>query len=171
MTTTDVLSGYGVQDDHIPWAAGSSKSTISTALSQVMDCDESDADEIRDAARSRLADAVASAAYGLRIDAGDTRDQAEAASDGGEILEWLVGGDLMDIAQVATLQEAASRLATEYLADEDWSPRTAKMPATLPTLTCLRCPHTWHPRTDEHPAICPKCKSPYWDKARKAPKA
>lgn len=167
----EILSLYGIQDDHIPWAAGSSKSTIAAALSQVMDCDESDADEIRDAARSRLADAVGSAAYAIRIDAGDTRDQAEAASDEGEILEWLVGGDLMDIAAITTLAEAATKLATEYLADENWSPRTAAAPAKLPTLTCLRCGRTWHPQRDGRPKVCPECKSYSWDKPRRTPKA
>jgi Zn finger protein HypA/HybF involved in hydrogenase expression len=34
--------------------------------------------------------------------------------------------------------------------------------------TCLRCGHTWTQRSDERPRICPKCKSPYWDKPRKA---
>ena len=29
------------------------------------------------------------------------------------------------------------------------------------------CGHTWWPRTPEHPAVCPSCKSPYWDKPRK----
>jgi DNA-directed RNA polymerase subunit M/transcription elongation factor TFIIS len=34
---------------------------------------------------------------------------------------------------------------------------------------CERCEHTWLPRatTEETPTICPKCKSPYWNKARK----
>lgn len=34
---------------------------------------------------------------------------------------------------------------------------------------CERCEHTWIPRasTEETPTICPKCKSPYWNKARK----
>lgn len=35
---------------------------------------------------------------------------------------------------------------------------------------CERCGHTWIPRatTEDTPTICPKCKSPYWDKPRKA---
>lgn len=33
----------------------------------------------------------------------------------------------------------------------------------LPTFTCLRCGHTWHPRNPEKPRCCAKCKSPYWD--------
>lgn len=39
----------------------------------------------------------------------------------------------------------------------------------LPILECLRCGHTWRPRTDKLPAVCPnpKCKSPYWNKPRK----
>lgn len=39
-------------------------------------------------------------------------------------------------------------------------------PLTLPTLTCLRCAHTWYPRRPERPAVCPHCKSPYWDRKR-----
>jgi hypothetical protein len=39
----------------------------------------------------------------------------------------------------------------------------------LPTLTCLRCGHTWFPRTQQKPRVCPnpKCKSPYWDRPRR----
>lgn len=32
---------------------------------------------------------------------------------------------------------------------------------------CLRCGHHWIPRKPERPRICPKCKSPYWDKPRR----
>lgn len=33
---------------------------------------------------------------------------------------------------------------------------------------CERCDHEWVPRDKtEKPTICPKCKSPYWDKPRK----
>ena len=33
---------------------------------------------------------------------------------------------------------------------------------------CDRCKHEWFPRSkiDELPTICPKCKSPYWNKPR-----
>ena len=34
---------------------------------------------------------------------------------------------------------------------------------------CERCGHTWVPRTERRPTICPKCKSPYWDKPRIRP--
>lgn len=37
---------------------------------------------------------------------------------------------------------------------------------------CLRCGHEWVPRVlrgDELPTICPKCKSPYWNKTRRQP--
>lgn len=40
------------------------------------------------------------------------------------------------------------------------------MPTSLPTHTCSRCTHTWHPRTDARPGVCPKCKSPLWDQPR-----
>ena len=35
---------------------------------------------------------------------------------------------------------------------------------------CSRCKHQWVPRSkiDEEPTICPKCKSPYWNKPRKS---
>lgn len=33
---------------------------------------------------------------------------------------------------------------------------------------CERCNHIWVPRnTEEKPLVCPKCKSPYWDKPKK----
>lgn len=34
---------------------------------------------------------------------------------------------------------------------------------------CDRCHHKWIPRLkiDEEPTICPKCKSPYWNKPRR----
>lgn len=33
---------------------------------------------------------------------------------------------------------------------------------------CERCGHEWVPRNkDDQPRVCPKCKSPYWDKPRK----
>jgi DNA-directed RNA polymerase subunit RPC12/RpoP len=35
---------------------------------------------------------------------------------------------------------------------------------------CERCKHEWIPRNEEKPTICPKCKSPYWDKPRKSKK-
>jgi len=30
--------------------------------------------------------------------------------------------------------------------------------------TCERCGHKWITRTEESPVVCPKCKSPYWNK-------
>jgi DNA-directed RNA polymerase subunit RPC12/RpoP len=33
---------------------------------------------------------------------------------------------------------------------------------------CERCEHEWIPRDPENePAVCPKCKSPYWNRPRK----
>lgn len=40
------------------------------------------------------------------------------------------------------------------------------MRTNVPTLTCLRCAHSWVPRQVEI-RICPKCKSAYWDVPRK----
>lgn len=38
---------------------------------------------------------------------------------------------------------------------------------TITIKQCTRCGHEWFPRTPEKPMVCPKCKSPYWDKPRK----
>jgi len=36
---------------------------------------------------------------------------------------------------------------------------------------CFRCNHKWVPRhIKESPIVCPKCKSPYWDRPRKKKK-
>jgi len=32
---------------------------------------------------------------------------------------------------------------------------------------CEKCGHEWVPRNEETPIICPRCKSPYWNKPRK----
>ncbi|HDY67452.1 MAG TPA: hypothetical protein ENH85_06660 [Candidatus Scalindua sp.] len=42
----------------------------------------------------------------------------------------------------------------------------AKIKITLEGYRCERCEHEWIPRTKEYPIICPKCKSPYWDKPK-----
>ena len=36
----------------------------------------------------------------------------------------------------------------------------------LPTLKCLRCGHEWIPNRPVEPKVCPKCKSPYWNKPK-----
>ena len=34
---------------------------------------------------------------------------------------------------------------------------------------CERCEHEWIPRDIENePRVCPKCKSPYWNRPRRA---
>jgi predicted Zn-ribbon and HTH transcriptional regulator len=38
---------------------------------------------------------------------------------------------------------------------------------TLKGYKCERCGHVWVPREHERPRVCPKCKSAYWDKARR----
>ncbi len=34
------------------------------------------------------------------------------------------------------------------------------------TLRCMRCLWEWFPRSLKLPDVCPKCKSPYWNKPR-----
>lgn len=43
---------------------------------------------------------------------------------------------------------------------------TVSTPFNLPTLECVRCGHTWHPRKQERPIRCGGCKTPYWDRAK-----
>jgi predicted Zn-ribbon and HTH transcriptional regulator len=31
---------------------------------------------------------------------------------------------------------------------------------------CARCSWEWLPRSERKPTICPRCKSPYWDRER-----
>ena len=42
-----------------------------------------------------------------------------------------------------------------------------KMLGALQPNLCLRCSHEWRSKTTEKPTICPKCKSPYWNKPKK----
>lgn len=36
----------------------------------------------------------------------------------------------------------------------------------LPTFKCTRCGHKWHPKKEEVPLRCAKCKTPYWNKPK-----
>lgn len=43
---------------------------------------------------------------------------------------------------------------------------------TVVAYRCERCGHEWIPRKQpeseaDYPTVCPKCKSPYWNKPRK----
>lgn len=40
------------------------------------------------------------------------------------------------------------------------------MKINITKLECKRCKHKWVP-TKEEIRICPKCKSPYWDRDKK----
>jgi len=42
-----------------------------------------------------------------------------------------------------------------------------KIEIKLKGYQCERCKHKWDPRDKKKPIICPKCKSPYWDKPKK----
>lgn len=46
----------------------------------------------------------------------------------------------------------------------------ARVPITVMGYRCERCSHEWIPRreSEQEPSVCPKCKSPYWNKPRKA---
>lgn len=43
-----------------------------------------------------------------------------------------------------------------------------RVPITVMGYRCERCTHEWIPKTSKkEPSVCPKCKSPYWNKPRK----
>lgn len=46
----------------------------------------------------------------------------------------------------------------------------ARVPITVMGFKCERCGHEWVPRggVDDEPATCPKCRSPYWNRPKKA---
>jgi hypothetical protein len=45
----------------------------------------------------------------------------------------------------------------------------ARVPITVMGCRCERCAYEWIPRDlDVEPEACPRCKSPYWNKPRKA---
>lgn len=46
----------------------------------------------------------------------------------------------------------------------------AKIKITLDGYQCERCSWKWVPRNKKTPVVCPKCKSPYWNKPRKKKK-
>jgi hypothetical protein len=46
----------------------------------------------------------------------------------------------------------------------------ARVPITVMGFKCERCAHEWVPRggIEDEPATCPKCRSPYWNRPKKA---
>ena len=46
----------------------------------------------------------------------------------------------------------------------------ARVPITVMGNRCERCAHEWIPRdSGQERRVCPKCKSPYWDRPKKHP--
>jgi len=43
----------------------------------------------------------------------------------------------------------------------------AKVQMVVWGFRCERCEHEWLPRSDQEPRVCPKCKSPYWNRPRR----
>jgi DNA-directed RNA polymerase subunit RPC12/RpoP len=43
-----------------------------------------------------------------------------------------------------------------------------RVPITVMGYRCERCSHEWIPRdARQDPSVCPKCKSPYWNRPRR----
>lgn len=43
----------------------------------------------------------------------------------------------------------------------------SKKEAKVYDCKCERCKHKWITRSNEVPIVCPRCKSPYWNKPLK----
>lgn len=43
------------------------------------------------------------------------------------------------------------------------------MEIKITKLKCLRCGHSWFPRSEKLPSVCGKCKSKYWREKVKYP--
>ena len=41
--------------------------------------------------------------------------------------------------------------------------KKAEEPVQLMRYNCFNCFHSWLPRTEKRPRVCPKCKSAWWD--------
>lgn len=53
-------------------------------------------------------------------------------------------------------------------ATEELSDVTASMSvAIIEKSRCYRCGYIWESKSKKSPAICPRCKSPYWDRPRR----
>src|ERR1039458_9135002 len=44
----------------------------------------------------------------------------------------------------------------------------ARIPITIMGYRCERCDHEWIPNGEREPTVCPKCKSAYWNRPKKA---
>jgi len=59
----------------------------------------------------------------------------------------------------------------ETIQKENMKGGEEKMPVKLiqvKQFCCYRCGHEWQPRKDEDSITCPNCRSPYWNKPKKA---
>jgi len=43
----------------------------------------------------------------------------------------------------------------------------AKIKITMDGYKCDRCGHEWVKRGEEEPTVCPKCKTPYYNRPKK----
>lgn len=67
------------------------------------------------------------------------------------------------IADVKKLEENVNTMSLDIVVLMEINNMTIE----LTKLFCFRCGHKWHPRSEEYPKVCPKCKSPYWDRPRR----
>jgi rubrerythrin len=79
-----------------------------------------------------------------------------------ELLEQVEIETGVDVSDMMVVVNAGARRVLRHITD-------GKRPLYIVSdvLICGRCSHTWRPEGDNPPAVCPTCKSPYWDKPRK----
>lgn len=57
-------------------------------------------------------------------------------------------------------------IPNHYILDNELLLTMAKIKIEVDGYRCERCSHEWVKRKEAEPVVCPKCKSPYWDKPK-----
>jgi len=55
-------------------------------------------------------------------------------------------------------------IIVKYLKYDTYLYSMSKREINVYECRCERCGHNWITRTEDLPVVCPKCKSPYWNK-------
>jgi predicted Zn-ribbon and HTH transcriptional regulator len=73
---------------------------------------------------------------------------------------------MIDLKKLFHQKETEKEDVKEKEAEKAREMQPAQVETAIQTYKCLRCGHVWVPRKKEKPRVCPKCKSPYWDKPK-----
>jgi predicted Zn-ribbon and HTH transcriptional regulator len=73
---------------------------------------------------------------------------------------------MIDLKKLFHQKESEKEEVKEKGVEKAREMQPAQVETAIQTYKCLRCGHVWVPRKKEKPRVCPKCKSPYWDKPK-----